>query len=145
MRLRPFVIQMLLYHADDNNDDDNDAVDSDNDTCPCVLRNEIGKFLSLIIWQDRADIILVHCARSFHLCEHVSFSFSRWQKNILVITDCSIYVFASHGCCPTLNLVQQQHSRETQTSPMRTSGLTVEDLRDELGQANRALLKAFGF
>ena len=39
----------------------------------------------------------------------------------------------------------QQHSRETQTSPMRTSGLTVEDLRDELGQANRALLKAFGF
>ena len=39
----------------------------------------------------------------------------------------------------------QQHSRETQTSPMRTSGLTVEDLRDELGKANRALLMAFGF
>jgi hypothetical protein len=39
----------------------------------------------------------------------------------------------------------QQHSRETQTSPMRTSGLTIEDLRDELGKANRALLMAFGF
>jgi len=39
----------------------------------------------------------------------------------------------------------QQHSRETQTSPMRTNGLTVEDLRDELGRANCALLKAFGF
>jgi phage-related protein len=39
----------------------------------------------------------------------------------------------------------QQHSRETQTSPMRTSGLAVEDLRDELGKANRALLMAFGF
>jgi len=39
----------------------------------------------------------------------------------------------------------QQHSRETQTSPMQTSGLTVEDLRDELGRANCALLKAFGF
>jgi hypothetical protein len=37
----------------------------------------------------------------------------------------------------------QQHSRETQTSPL--PGLTLEDLRNELGNANRSLLIAFGF
>ena len=37
----------------------------------------------------------------------------------------------------------QQHSRETQTSPL--PGLTIEDLRNELGNANRSLLMAFGF
>jgi hypothetical protein len=41
----------------------------------------------------------------------------------------------------------QQHSRETQTSPVRglQHGITLEDLRSELGNANRSLLIAFGF
>jgi hypothetical protein len=38
LRLRPFVIQMFLYHADDNNDDDTDAVDNDTYMPMCFAK-----------------------------------------------------------------------------------------------------------
>ena len=70
---------------------------------------------------------------------------SRFSQPIICLSqDLALLAVYDSPVSKKTNRVQQ-HSRETQTSPMRTSGLTVEDLRDELGQANRALLKAFGF